>query len=238
MLEVVSTRATAFGLEAHLAAMHRAIERFSPDLVVVDPVSNFLSAGTRTDAIAMLARLIDLMKSRGTTAIFTSLTPGGAAVEETSIAVSSIMDTWILLRDIEGNGERNRVLHVLKSRGSSHSNQVREFRLSDQGIGVLDIYAGTTGVTLWSARVAQEAADQAARAERSRETERRRRERERRREALEAQVAALRAEFAASDDERAIEIEEDRQRGEALDTAEAGLRTRRLADAEPGQGPQ
>ncbi len=236
LLQIVSTRATAFGLEAHLAAVHRAIARFSPDLVVVDPISIFLGAGTRADAVAMLARLIDLMKGDGTTAVFTSLTPGGASLEETSTAVSSMMDTWILLRDVEGSGERNRVLHVLKSRGSSHSNQVRELRLTDRGIELLDVYTGTAGVTLGSARVAQEAADQAVRVARTLESARRLRERERRREALEARISALRAEFAASDEDLAIEIEDGRRRDAAIDAAEARMGTRRHADREASDG--
>ena len=236
-LEIVSTRPTSFGLEPHIAAIDRDIRRVSPDLVVVDPISSFLEAGSRRDAESMLARLVDMLRIRGCTALFTSLTPGGGVIEATTTSVSSVMDTWLLLRDIEGNGERNRVLHILKSRGSSHSNQVREFRLTDAGIVLLDVYVGRAGVLLGTARAVQESEDRAAQLARTAKADRRSRARDRRREALEARIAALRTEFAASENEAAIELAEAARRDEAIDVIEQQLRDRRDFDAGP-ESPQ
>ena len=226
-LEIVSTRPTSFGLEPHIAAIDRDIRRVAPDLVVIDPISSFLQAGTRRDAESMLARLVDMLRLRGCTALFTSLTPGGGVIEATTTSVSSIMDTWLLLRDIEGNGERNRVLHVLKSRGSSHSNQVREFRLTDAGIVLLDVYVGQGGVLLGTARAVQESEDRLAQLERTAKAERRLRVRARRREALEARIAALRTEFAATENEAAIELAESERRDQTVELTDRQLRDRR-----------
>ncbi|HET7728214.1 MAG TPA: circadian clock protein KaiC [Candidatus Limnocylindrales bacterium] len=241
-LEMVSTRPTSFGLEPHIAAIDRDVRRVAPDLVVVDPISSFLQAGTRRDAESMLARLVDMLRLRGCTALFTSLTPGGGVIEGTTTSVSSIMDTWLLLRDVEGNGERNRVLHVLKSRGSSHSNQVREFRLTDDGIVLLDVYVGQAGVLLGTARAVQESEDRIAQLARTAKAERRLRVRERRREALEARIAALRTEFAATENEAAIELAESERRDQAVELTDRQLRDRRdftagLASSRP-EAPQ
>jgi circadian clock protein KaiC len=131
-----AVRPTLYGLETHLATMHRLIEQFQPRLVIVDPVTNFLQAGTEMEARVMLMRLIDFLKSRQITGFFTSLTGGGDAPEQSEAGVSSLMDTWLLLKFIESDGERRRGLYLLKSRGMAHSHQVREFRLTDQGAQV------------------------------------------------------------------------------------------------------
>ena len=133
-LRIDASRPTVHGLEIHLSAMHRAIQQFEPRAVIVDPITNFLKAGTAADAEAMVIRLIDFLKARGITAVFTSLTHGGSFQEQTEIGISSLIDTWILLRDIEEDRERNRVMHILKSRGMPHSNQIRGFRLTGRGI--------------------------------------------------------------------------------------------------------
>ncbi|HEX4613146.1 MAG TPA: circadian clock protein KaiC [Urbifossiella sp.] len=201
LLRFFTTRPTLFGLEMHLAAMHKHVREFNPALVVVDPISNFTAAGTAGEANAMLLRLVDFLKARGTTAVFVSLTSGGGVTEATEQQISSLIDTWILLRDIELGGERNRGLYVLKSRGTAHSNQIREFVLSDRGVDLRDVYVGPEGVLTGSMREAREAKEQAEAKIRAQMIATRRREIERRRQAVEAQIAALRAGFSAEEAE-------------------------------------
>ena len=143
----------------------------------------------------MLMRLIDFLKSKQITAMFTSLTSGGNALEQSEVGVSSIMDTWLLLRDVELGGERNRVMYILKSRGMAHSNQLREFLLTDHGIELEDVYIGLDGVLTGSSRLAQEAREKAAATGAREEIEAKRRELERARQASEAQIAAIRLEY-------------------------------------------
>ena len=138
LLQFHSSRATVYGLEMHLAAIHKLVQGFKPDVVVVDPVGSLINAGTRHDANMMLVRLIDFLKVRGITAFLTNLTPGGQVLERTQVEISSIVDTWLFVRDIEIAGERNRAMYVLKSRGMWHSNQLRDFLLTDRGIELLD----------------------------------------------------------------------------------------------------
>jgi circadian clock protein KaiC len=134
LLRFYATRPTAYGLEMHLATLHKLIVDFKPRVVIVDPITTFLGAGTSSQAEAMLMRLIDFLKARQITGLFTSLTHTGHATEASQVAVSSLIDTWLLLRDLEAGGQRKRGLQVLKSRGMSHSNEVREFRLTDKGL--------------------------------------------------------------------------------------------------------
>jgi circadian clock protein KaiC len=149
----------------------------------------------------MLIRLIDFLKERQITAFLTNLTSGGGALESTDVEISSIVDTWLFTRDIELDGERNRALYVLKSRGMKHSNQLREFRLTERGIDLLDVYVGPGGVLTGSSRVSQEAREEAANLARHQEAERRERERARKRDALEARIIALRKEFELEEEE-------------------------------------
>jgi circadian clock protein KaiC len=195
LLRFRNSRPTLCGLETHLAMMHKMVHEFEPSAVILDPVTNMLQIGDAREAAAMLVRLMDFLKMRGTTGMFTSLTAGGTAVEATEVGVSSLMDTWILLRNLESDGERNRGLYVLKSRGMAHSNQVREFVLGSNGIQLLDVYTGPGGVLMGSARVNQEQAE-AAEEERQRALfEQRKQKISRKHATLEAQIAALRAEI-------------------------------------------
>ena len=155
LLQFHSTRPSAFGLEMHLATVHKLVRQFEPRVVAVDPITSFLNAGSSAEAEGMLMRLIDFLKSQQITAVFTSLTHGGDAIEATKSAVSSLIDTWLLVRDIESRGERNRGLYVLKSRGMAHSNQVREFLLTDHGVSLLDVEMGPEGVRVGSMRGAR-----------------------------------------------------------------------------------
>ncbi|HJQ64853.1 MAG TPA: circadian clock protein KaiC, partial [Gemmatimonadales bacterium] len=159
LLRVHAQRPTALGLEAHLVAMHRLIDEWRPRVVVVDPVTNMIAVGSETEVKAMLARLIDFMKVRQITALFTSLTRGGEAPEQTDLGVSSLMDVWMLLGNPEANGERNRAIQIVKARGMAHSNQVREFVMTNTGITLVDISRRADGsVAIGSARGAQQGA--------------------------------------------------------------------------------
>jgi circadian clock protein KaiC len=208
-----ASRPTLSGLETHLATVHKQISQLKPQAVVVDPISNLITVGTEVEVRSMLLRLIDFLKVHQITAMLTNLTSGGAVLEGTDLGVSSLMDTWLLLRDLEVNGERNRGLYVLKSRGMSHSNQIREFLLTRQGIKLIEPYIGAAGVLTGSARLAQEAQERAEALTREQEVERRQRDLDRRRRAMKAQVEALRASFEAEAEElmAAIQQEQGRQ---------------------------
>jgi circadian clock protein KaiC len=208
LLHFELARPTFFGLEMHLGRMHRSIDRLRPTAVVVDPITSLLSAGAAADVHPMLFRLIDFLKQRKLTAYLTALTSGGAAPEATDLGVSSLVDTWLLLRDIELSGERNRGIFVLKSRGMAHSNQIREFRFTNRGIELADAYLGPAGVLTGSARLAQEAAEHSALGARRQEIERKQRALQRRSAVLEAQIAALRAEFETETAEMLNDIRE------------------------------
>jgi len=169
-------------------------------VMVIDPVSNLTSSGTLADSRAMLTRLLDLLKMRQITTLMTNLTTGGRSTEVTEIGISSVVDNWLLLRDVELSGERNRVMYVLKARGTAHSNQVREFLLTSRGIELIPAYVGPSGVLTGSARVAQEARERAEAIAQERQLELRRRERALEKARVEMQIAALRAQL--EEDER------------------------------------
>ena len=202
-LRIHTARPQLQGLESHLALMLRQIGDFAPAVVVVDPVTNLTEVGSSLEAKAMLVRLVDFLKSRNVTSLFTSLTADQHNPEKTEVGISSLMDTWLLLRNLETNGERNRGLYVLKSRGMAHSNQIREFTLTEQGAQLTEVYTGVAGVLTGTARIAQEARERAEKLARQQEIERKRRELESKRRAMEAQIAALHAAFAAD----SVEIE-------------------------------
>jgi circadian clock protein KaiC len=235
LLRFHATRPTFHGLEMHLATMLRLIRDFRPRVVVVDPISNMIAAGTADEAQAMLLRLVDSLKHQQITALFTNLTSAGdTSLEQTGLGVSSIVDTWILLRDIELGGERNRGMYVLKSRGMAHSNQIREFLLTDRGIELRDVYVGPEGVLTGSMRLAQEARERAAAIVKAREEDRRRRELERRRAAIEAQLATLRGELEAIGEEAAGSAEEVRLLEERRERDRATMARSRKADEGDG----
>jgi circadian clock protein KaiC len=194
LLRFRCSRPGLLGLEAHLFAMQQAVADFDPAVVVMDPISDLLRIGSAADVSAMLTRQADFLKSRGVTALFTSL---ASATEQAAgdAQITSLVDTWMLVRTIEGNGELNRLLYVLKSRGMAHSNQIREFLLTDQGIELADVYVGAQGVLAGSARRTQEAQESADAVARDQGLEQRRVALETRREAVEAQTAALWREF-------------------------------------------
>jgi circadian clock protein KaiC len=201
LLQIHSSRPSAHGLEMHLVRMHKLIEDFGPSVVVMDPLSNMKSAGTTEDSQAMLVRLIDYLRSRMVTLLLVSLTGGGETTEATDEDVSSIVDTWLLVRDIELDGERNRALYVLKSRGMEHSNQVREFLITSKGVDLVPAYLGAGGVLTGSARLNQEARDRMEAELAKDELLRKKLALEHRRKAVKAQMEALSAGFAAEEEE-------------------------------------
>ncbi len=194
LLQFQCFRPSLLGLEAHLFALQKAVGEFDPAVVVIDPISDLVALGTGADVSAMLTRQVDFLKAKGVTALFTSLNHVGT-LSRAEQQMTSLADTWLQVKAMEGNGEHNRVLYVLKSRGMAHSNQIREFLLTNQGIELADVYVGPQGVLTGSARQAQEARERSDGTERKEDLEQRRTNLERRRESVEAQTATLWREF-------------------------------------------
>jgi circadian clock protein KaiC len=200
LLRFITLRPHLYGLEMHLTTMYNAINEFNPTTIVMDPISNLISIGDPEEVKVVLMRLVDLLKSRLITSLFTSLISEGK-LEETEIGVSSIMDTWIVLKEIESSGERNRGLYIIKSRGMGHSNQIREFLMRDSGVELVDVYPGPEGVLTGTARLAQEAREKAELTDLEHEIERKKRELERRRQITEARITLLQVELDAEQED-------------------------------------
>src|ERR1700730_2626445 len=196
-----ASRPTQSGIEMHLLRIHKLIERVKPQCVIVDPITNLGNDSDGKEAYSMVLRLLDFLKNAGITAVFVSLTGGGENLEKTTVGISSLTDTWVLLRDVELNGERNRCLYVLKSRGMAHSNQLREYTMTEKGIRLIPAYVGPSGVLTGSSRVAQEAKERAEGREREQEAERKKQEIEQKSLVMQAQIAALQGEFAGVEQE-------------------------------------
>jgi circadian clock protein KaiC len=191
LLHFQASRPTTFGLEMHLVKIHKIIQDIDPSIVVVDPITGLLHSGSASEARSMLLRLVDYLKEKQITALMTTLTSASDALEQTEVNISSLVDAWLLLRDIESGGERNRGLYILKARGIAHSNQIREFLLTDRGVELREVYLGEAGLLTGSARVTQEAKDASATLLARLEIERKQLLLERKRKALDAQIAAL-----------------------------------------------
>lgn len=237
-LKCIASRPTTYGLEMHLATIHKMVREQKPRSVVIDPITNFFTIGSANEVKAMLMRLVDFLKVEQITGVFTSLTAGGKALEATDAGVSSLIDTWLLLREMELNGERNRTMYVLKSRGMPHSNQLREFILTNRGIRLIEPYLGADGVLTGSARVAQEAKENAARVELRLQTDRKRRELDRRRSTIEAQIAALQAELESARDEVERVAAEGDARERQIASDRAAMATRRGANGSALRAPK
>jgi circadian clock protein KaiC len=237
LLRFHATRPTSYGLETHLATLHKLVNDFQPQVVIVDPITGFLKAGEHTQAEAMLMRLIDFLNGQNITALFTSLIHGGNFLEQSDVGISSLIDTWLLFRDIELGGERNRGLYVLKSRGMAHSNQIREFLLTDHGIELRDVYVGPEGVLTGSLRLAQEERERAATMKRQEDIDRRQRELERKRQAMQAQMAAQRGQFEAEEEELKLLIAQEQAVGERMrNNREEMARSRKADEPAPASG--
>jgi circadian clock protein KaiC len=214
-LQIHSTRPSMHGLEMHLATMMKAIREWQPQVVVIDPLSS-IASGTHTEAGQLATRLVDFLKGAGITGLFTTLTGPSGPESMTEVGISSLMDSWLLVRELETNGERNRGLYVLKSRGTAHSNQIREFVMTSRGIRLRDVYVGPEGVLAGSSRTNQEEKERASALTLRQDIEGQTRQLLRRRRTLQAQVEALRTEFEAEADELKRRITEAKEREQQL----------------------
>lgn len=219
LLKFHAERPSVYGLESHLMTMHKAIGEFKPSVVVVDPITNFIFSGDPLDVKSMLTRLIDFLKMNQISTMFTTLTSAGTDIEQSEVSISSLADTWLLLRSVESGGERNRVLYILKSRGMANSNQIREFQLTDEGINLIDVYVGPSGVLTGSARLTLEAREKETELAHQQEVALRKLNLGSKRKALEAQMAVLHAELEAGSAElkKVNEQEKERQKRLARD---------------------
>ncbi len=230
LLRFHAIRPTLSGLEMHLLAIHTLVGEFEPDVVVVDPISSFMRSGEEIDASSMMLRLVDFLKGRQITAFLTNLVTGSQVHEATNMAVSSLIDTWLLLRDIESGGERNRGLNVLKSRGMAHSNQIREFLLTEHGFELVDAYLGPNAVLTGSMRLSQEAQEHAGAKLRGDQLERKKRTLRRKRQAVAAQVASLRSDLEAKEEELRLSVSDGHALEEGLSKQRAAMGRSRKAD--------
>lgn len=232
LLRFQNARPSTFGLEVHLAMIHQVIIDFEPAVVAVDPITNFLAAGDAIETKSMLTRLIDFLKTRQITAIFNSLTSGRNDLEDSEVGVSSLMDVWLLVKNIESNGERNRGLYILKARGMAHSNQVREFMLTENGVELLDAYIGSEGVFMGAARSSQLARERAVEVERREAMARKKQELLRRQELYEAQLVALRGQYETERDALLRELEEQENREKLVAAQRLEIARLRHADTQ------
>ncbi|WP_342645277.1 circadian clock protein KaiC [Mucilaginibacter sp. CSA2-8R] len=209
-LQFFASRPTLYGLEMHLVAIHKAIKKFKPQVVVLDPITNLITVGTVSDVKSMLVRLIDFLQEEQITVMFTALTLNNIVNEQTDEGVSSLVDAWLQIKDIEMNGERNRGLHVMKSRGMKHSNQVREFVITDAGLDLIEVYLGPEGVLTGSAREAQKLLEETGQVLHTHAISRKDRELLRKRKVLEAKIDSLKTEFESTEEElNKVYIEEE-----------------------------
>jgi len=234
LLHFHGERPTTLGLEDHLASMQRLIQRVAPTMVVIDPVSSLSRSSSAFDVSAMLMRQIYYLKAAGITAVMTSLNEGGSELERTEMNISSLVDTWLLTVTLAGSGERNRGLYVLKSRGMAHSNQIREFLLSDEGVSLVPVFMGPEGVLTGSARAAQEAAEAGVELELAQESSDLAGALELRRQSLEKHVAALRADFEAEESLTEQRILASKKRESAVRLARLEQGRRRTGKPEAG----
>lgn len=231
MMRINSTRPMSFGMEMHLIDIRRSMETFGPDVVVIDPISNLGNAGTDNEVNQMLTRLIDHMKLRNVTVICTSLVDHDSAEGVNAQGISSLMDTWIKLRFFESDSELNRGLSVIKSRGMEHSNQIREYLLTDNGIEIQDVYLGPAGgLLMGSARAAMEAKELAEAAAQNKAAAQRKRELESKLKSLDARITALNSEYDKEKEELKRLISEDKLRCESLEDNRKEIASIRKAD--------
>jgi circadian clock protein KaiC len=217
LMQIHASRPMAYGLEMHLIDMQKLIDSFQPSIVIIDPISNLTNVGTQTDVQFMLTRLIDYLKLKNITTVCTSLVEQESTEGMSAQGISSIMDTWINLRFFENNGERNRGISVIKSRGMEHSNQIREYLITDHGIEIQDVYLGPSGgLLMGSSRAAQEAKEMAEVVDQRKKVARRKRELENKLKSLDAQMAVLRSDFEMQEEELEKLSSEDELRVKAL----------------------
>jgi circadian clock protein KaiC len=230
LLKYHADRPTIYGLETHLSVMQKMINEFKPAAVIVDPVSNLNAVANISNVKTMLTRLLDQLKLDRVTTVLTILTPESPTSESTDVDISSLADTWIRLRDIEFGGERNRGMYILKSRGMAHSNQIREFVLTDKGVNLLDVYVGPSGVLTGSARLSREAQEKAKDLVRQQDAQIKQLHLERKRKAMEAQIADIRAEFKTEEAEAKKFIKQEKLRQQKVSQDRKAMAKIRKAD--------
>jgi circadian clock protein KaiC len=231
LLHIHATRPTFSGLEAHLLMMHRLAHEIRPKIIVIDPISNLIEVGEQSEVKSMLSRLIDYYKSNKTTILFTSLVVKGVNEDTSGVGISSLMDTWIQVKDIESNGEHNRGLVVLKSRGMPHSNQIREFLLTDKGIRLLNVSLSSGTVLMGSSRVAQAAQEEMDAVRRREDIGRRKWLLEQKRREKDARIVSLEAEFATvKEDMTSTERMEEKQGKARVETRRELAKLRKADD--------
>jgi circadian clock protein KaiC len=232
LMKFHSNRPTFIGLESYLTLMHKVINEFKPEVVIIDPISSFIVGTNDFEAKSMIMRMVDFLKMNTITGFFTSLTGANSELEHTQINISSLIDTWMILRDIEIGGERNRGLHILKSRGMAHSNQIREYILTDNGAELLDVYVGPDGVLTGSARISKEAQEYSEQLSRQQETERKKLALERKRKAMVAKISELQEEFEAESIETLNMIYLEEERNKAFLLQQRDMAMSRKADTD------
>lgn len=216
LLRFCAARPTLYGLEMHLVAVHKEIQQFKPSVVIIDPITNFVSIGSLSEVKNMLIRLIDFLQNEQITVLFTALSLNDMINDQTDEAISSLVDSWLLIKDIESNGERNRGMYVMKSRGMRHSNQVREFVISDNGLELVDVFVGPDGILTGSAREAQVIQEETGVAIHNYALSRKDREIVRKRQVLESKIASLNSEFESVEEELNKVYEEEELRKQIL----------------------
>ena len=235
LLKFEASRPTLFGLEMHLLNIYRKIREFKPQVVVLDPISNLITAGLIHEVKAILIRLIDYLQSEQITVMFTALNLNTTFSEQTDEGVSSLVDAWITVKDIEINGERNRGLYIMKSRGMNHSNQIREFVITNKGLELIDVYLGPEGILTGSAREAEQLNESTGKELRRHAVTRKDREIDRKRKVLEAQILSLKEEFDSVKDELNKSYQEEDLRKEIMKKNRAQLSKIRSNDATDGK---
>lgn len=230
LLHFQATRPAFTGLEMQLTMMHKAVIKFDPQVAIIDPLNGFVTGSNVNEVKSMLMRLADFLKTRQISSVFTQLISSNATHMENDVAISSMIDSWLMMHDIEIGGERNRCIYIIKSRGMAHSNQVRECRITDHGLELCEVYVGAGGVLTGSARLAQEAQELALKLTRKQEVERRQIELESKRRALDAQIAALRAEFDVREAESMKIISQEEAQATQLVQERAEMGVSRSAD--------
>ncbi len=216
LLKFHASRPTLYGLEMHLLVIYKMIQDFKPTTVILDPITNLVTIGTVSDIKSMLIRLIDFLQKEQITVLFTALTLNTTINENTDEGVSSLVDAWLMVRDIEFNGERNRGMYIMKSRGMKHSNQVREFVINDHGLELVDVFLGPEGILTGSAREAHQLIEKTEDAMRAFSLNRKDREIERKSSMLETKISGLRSEFESVKDELNRIYQEEELRKEVL----------------------
>lgn len=228
LLHFHATRPTLHGLETHLVNKYNLVNEFQPDVVIFDPISNLRTIGSTEKVKSMLTRFLDFLKSKQITTLSTALTDIGQV--QTDIGVSSLMDSWINLNVSQSNGEKNRTIDIVKTRGMNHSNQLREFNLTDDGIKIVDVYLGPEGMLTGSARLSRIAKEKAQKLKRKQELERKQSEIELKHEKMERKIAELKAQFKSEEQELMRLIEQDKLIEENLEMDQKQMAHMRKAD--------